>query len=163
MTSTVAVTQPSDIAHLIAAVARNTESGGLRKFLELHRWKALAEYLRPVKYGSGDTVINQGEMDRRLYFVESGELSVDMHTGKGIVHLATVGAGSVVGEGSFFSRLPRIAVVTASTDCKVWVLTPEEFDRLSLVNSGVALAVSMALGTLLAVRMLDMSKRVTVL
>ena len=66
MTSTVAVTQPSDIAHLIAAVARNTESGGLRKFLELHRWKALAEYLRPVKYGSGDTVINQGEMDRKL-------------------------------------------------------------------------------------------------
>ncbi len=163
MTSPVPITQPSDIAHLIAAVARSTEVGGLRKFLQLHRWKALAEYLQPVNHQAGDIVINQGELDRKLFFVESGELQVDMYTPNGVVSLGAVGSGSVVGEGSFFSHLPRIALVTASIECKVWVLTPEDFDRLSLANPSVALAVSMGLGTLMATRTLDMSKRVAVL
>lgn len=155
--------QPADVSALIAAVARNTEAGGLKKFLELHRWKVLADYIRPVKHLRGELIIGQGEVDRKLYFVESGDLKVDMHTENGIVHLAIVGPGSVVGEGSFFSHLPRIAAVSAYSDCKIWLLTPSEFDRLSHTNPNVALAVSMALGTILATRMLDMSKRVAVI
>lgn len=151
-----------DVTALIAAVARNTEAGGLRKFLELYRWKVLADYIRPAKHVRGELVIGQGQLDRKVYFVESGDLKVDMHTDKGIVHLAIVGPGSVVGEASFFSRLPRIAAVSAYSDCKIWILAPEEFDRLSHANPSVALAVSMALGTMLATRMQDMSKRVTV-
>lgn len=154
---------PSDLAALILAVARNTESGGLRKFLELHRWKALAEYLQPVEYVAWERVFNQGDIDRRLYFVERGELAVDMQTDSGVVSLGAAGAGSVVGEGSFFSHSPRLATVSAKTDCKVWILTPEDFERLSVANSNVALAVSMALGTLLATRMQDLSKRVSVI
>ena len=163
MTSPAANPTTQDVTALITAVARNTEAGGLRKFLQLHRWKVLADYIHPVKHVRGELVIGQGELDRKLYFVESGDLKVDMHTDKGIVHLAIVGPGSVVGEGSFFSHLPRIAAVSAYSDCKVWVLTPEEFERLSHANPNVALAVSMALGTLLATRMMDLSKRVTVL
>ncbi len=163
MTSPAANPATQDVTALITAVARNTEGGGLRKFLQLHRWKVLADYIHPVKHVRGELVIGQGELDRKLYFVESGDLKVDMHTDKGIVHLAIVGPGSVVGEGSFFSHLPRIAAVSAYSDCKVWVLTPEEFERLSHANPNVALAVSMALGTLLATRMMDMSKRLTVL
>jgi len=163
MTSPAVPPTTQDVTALITAVARNTEGGGLRKFLQLHRWKVLADYIHPVKHARGELLIGQGELDRKLYFVESGDLKVDMHTDKGIVHLAIVGPGSVVGEGSFFSHLPRIAAVSAYSDCKVWVLTPEEFERLSHANPNVALAVSMALGTLLATRMMDMSKRLTVL
>lgn len=155
--------KPPDVTALIAAVARNTEAGGLRKFLELYRWRVLADYIHPLKHARGELLIGQGELDHKLYFVEAGDLKVDMHTERGIVHLAIVGPGSVVGEGSFFSHLPRIASVSAYSDCKVWVLSPEEFDRLSHNNANVALAVSMALGTLLATRMMDLSKRVTVL
>jgi CRP-like cAMP-binding protein len=86
-----------------------------------------------------------------------------MHTDKGIVHLAIVGPGSVVGEGSFFSHLARSAAVSAYSDCKFWVMTPADFERLSRANANVALALSMALGTLMATRMLDMSKRVAVI
>ncbi len=163
MTSTISPLVTPDVTALIAAVARNTEAGGLRKFLQLHRWKVLADYIHPVTHKRGELVIGQGELDRKLYFVESGDLKVDMHTEKGIIHLAIVGPGSVVGEGSFFSHLPRIAAVSAYSDCKIWILTPEEFERLSHTNANVALAVSMALGTLMATRMLDMSKRITVL
>lgn len=163
MTSPHAPVHPHDVTALIAAVARNTEAGGLRKFLELYRWKVLADYIHPVKHARGELVIGQGEVDRKLYFVESGDLKVDMRTEKGIIHLAIVGPGSVVGEGSFFSHLPRIAAVSAYSDCKIWVLPPEEFERLTHANANVALAVSMALGTILATRMLDMSKRLSVI
>jgi CRP/FNR family cyclic AMP-dependent transcriptional regulator len=161
MTSPASSTPPAhDVTALIAAVARNTEAGGLRKFLELYRWKVLAEYIHPVSHLRGQLVIGQGEMDRKVYFVESGDLKVDMHTDKGIVHLGIVGPGSVVGEASFFSHLPRIAAVSAYSHCKIWVMAPEDFERLSHANANVALAVSMALGTILATRMQDMSKRV---
>jgi len=157
-------TQPSpDVSGLIAAIARNAEAGGLRKYLEAYRWKVLADYVRPAKHKRGELVIGQGQLDRKVYFVESGDLKVDLHTDKGIVHLAIVGPGSMVGEGSFFSSLPRIASVSAYSDCKIWVMTPEDFERLSRNNASVALAVSMALGTLLATRMMDMSKRLSVL
>ena len=94
---------------------------------------------------------------------EAGCLGVNIHTDKGMVHLAIVGPGSVVGEGSFFSRLARSASVSAYSDCKVWVMLPAEFDRLSRANAHVALALSMALGTLMATRTLDLAKRVVVI
>lgn len=165
MTIPAASSSPStthDVTALIAVVARNSESGGLRKFLELYRWKVLADYIRRGQTCAGELVIGQGQLDRKVYFVESGDLKVDMHTDNGIVHLAIVGPGSVVGEASFFSHLPRLAAVSAYSDCKIWMQAPEEFERLSHANANVALAVSMALGTILATRLQDMSKRVTV-
>lgn len=155
--------QPSDVAALVAAIARNTEPGGLAQNLEPFRWKVLAGYVQPLSHHRGELLIGQGDLDRKLYFVESGDLKVDMHTPKGIIHLAIVGPGSVVGEGSFFSHLARSASVSAYSDCKVWVLTPAEFNRLSHDNASVALAVCLALGTVLATRMLDMSKRLAVI
>lgn len=152
-----------DVSGLIAAIARNTEPGGLAKQLEPYRWKVLADYVHPIVHKRGELLIAQGDMDRKLYFVESGDLKVDMHGPKGILHLAIVGPGSVVGEGSFFSHLARSASVSAYSDCKVWVLAPSDFDKLSHHHANVALAVSMALGTILATRMLDMSKRLAVI
>lgn len=163
MTSPISSPQQRDVSGLVAAIARNTEAGGLSKTLESYRWKVLADHVQPAAHKRGELVIGQGDLDRKLYFVESGDLKVDMHTDKGIVHLAIVGPGSVVGEGSFFSHMARSASVSAYSDCKVWVMTPADFDRLSHSNANVALALSMALGTVLASRMLDLSKRLAVI
>lgn len=163
MNSPTASPQQPDVSGLVAAIARNIEPGGLAKHLEPFRWKVLADYVHPLIHKRGELLIGQGDMGRKLYFVESGDLKVDMHGPKGIIHLAIVGPGSVVGEGSFFSHLARSASVSAYSDCKVWVLTPADFDKLSHDNAGVALAVSMALGTILATRMLDISKRLAVI
>lgn len=53
--------QSSNVTALIAAVARNTEAGGLRRFLELYRWKVLADYIRPVSHVRAELVIGQGQ------------------------------------------------------------------------------------------------------
>jgi CRP-like cAMP-binding protein len=163
MTSSPAGPQTPDVTGLVAAIARNTEVGGLAKTLEPYLWKVLAAYVHPATHVRGELVIGQGDLDRKLYFVESGDLKVDMHSEKGIVHLAIVGPGSVVGEGSFFSHLARSASVSAYSDCKVWTMTPADFESLSRGHASVALALSMALGKVLATRMLDMSKRLAVI
>jgi len=57
----------------------------------------------------------QGAKDRTLYLVESGNLTVHFEDSAGYIRQAMVGAGSAVGEGSFFSHLPRSATVQAAT------------------------------------------------
>lgn len=147
---------------LIAAIAHNREDGTLARFLGPQHWYTLAEYLRSSVLERGHVLISQGATDRKLYFLESGSLKVDVKTEAGFVQLAILGPGTVVGEGSFFSHLTRTASVVAYSECKVWEFSPADFEVLSKQNPATALALAMALGAILATRMLDLSKRIAV-
>jgi CRP-like cAMP-binding protein len=162
MTAPILASKAPDISGLVGAITRSTGEGSLGRFLESYRWSVLADYVRPATLQRGHLLIAQGDRDRKLYFLESGNLKVDIRTGGGLVQLAIVGPGSVVGEGSFFSRLARSASVAAYSDCKVWEMAPQDFDKLAHEHANVALALSMALGAVMASRMLDMSNRIAV-
>jgi CRP-like cAMP-binding protein len=162
MTASTPASPTSDISGLIAAIARNTGEGSLGRFLEGYRWNVLVAYVRPAVLQRGHLLIAQGDRDRKLYFLESGSLKVDIRTESGPVQLAILAPGSVVGEGSFFSRLPRNASVAAYSDCKVWEMGPQDFDKLAQQHPNVGLALSMALGAVMASRMLDLANRITV-
>lgn len=154
--------QNTEVNGLITAIARNTEDGVLAKHLGAQSWYIVADYLHPHQYERGHLLIAQGATDRNLYFLEAGNLKVDVKTDKGLLQLAILGPGTVVGEGSFFSRLPRNASVLAYTDCKVWAMSPEDFEALGKKHPTVALSLSTALGAILATRMLDVSKRIAI-
>jgi CRP/FNR family cyclic AMP-dependent transcriptional regulator len=154
--------QEHDLSGLIAAISHNRQDGILARFLEAPRWSVLTHFLRPSVKPHGHLLIAQGGLDRNLFFLESGSLKVDIKTDSGLVPLAILGPGTVVGEGSFFSHLARNSSVTAYNDCKVWELSPEDFSALSKQYPNVALALAMALGAILATRTLDLSKRVAV-
>lgn len=147
----------------MAAIAQNAEDDVLRKFLTPSDWRVLADYVQPHTHQAQDLLIAQDDADHTVFFVESGVLRVNMLTASGPVDLATLGPGSVIGEGSFFSRLVRSASVLAESDCKIWALTPDEFDKLARRHAPVALALSMALGAVLATRTLDLSQRFSVI
>lgn len=157
--TTSTVSSQHDVSALTAAIARSTDTGGLGRFLENYRWSVLAQYVEPTNHPRGHLLIAQGARERSLFFLESGDLKVDVKTDAGLVHLAILGPGSVVGEGSFFSGLPRNASVAAYSDCKVWELPLPRFAALSHEHPGVALALSQALGAVMASRMLDVSRR----
>jgi len=154
--------QSADVNGLITAIAHNKEDGILARFLGAQSWYIVADYLHPSKYERGHLLISQGAQDRKLYFLESGSLKVDVKTDAGFVQLAILGPGTVVGEGSFFSHLSRNASVLTYSDCKVWEFSPADFDALSKKHPGVALSLAMALGAILATRMLDVSRRISV-
>jgi len=152
----------ADVNGLITAISRNKEDGVLARFLGAPSWYIVADYLHPCQFERGHVLISQGGQDRKLYFLESGNLKVDVKTDAGFMQLAILGAGTVVGEGSFFSHLSRNASVVAYSDCRVWELSPSDFDALSKKFPGVALSLAMALGAILATRMLDVSRRISV-
>ena len=151
-----------DIQGLIDAVAADPGSDNFAARLSPNQWNILASYMQPFALAQGQTLIDQGATDRTLYFVESGSLSVHYEDVKGRIRLAILGPGAVVGEGAFFSRLPRSATVQAASPSKVWCLAPMRYTELANRQPAVALDLAMALGGVLARRFINKPKRIAV-
>lgn len=152
----------TDIKRLVAACMHNGSETALGQYIKPAQWELLAAYLQPTALAQAQVLITQGSSDRTVYLVEAGSLTVHYEDEAGRVRLAIVGPGSAVGEGSFFSHLPRNATVQAASASRVWGLTPIRFSEMSNRQPAVALAVAMALGGLMASRMLDRRKRISV-
>ncbi len=148
-----------DMKGLVDAILQATAEDSLSNPLKPDQWEQLSPYLQPCHLGGGQLLVNQGANDRTLYFVESGSLSVHYEDEKGRLRLAIVGPGSVVGEGSFFSQRPRAATVQAAAPSKLWNLTALRFSELSNRQPAIALAVSMAVGAVLAKRLGNRKRR----
>jgi CRP/FNR family transcriptional regulator, cyclic AMP receptor protein len=126
------------------------------------QWRIFADYLQPVSLKQGQTLIEQGVKDRTVYFVESGSLTVHYEDERDRIRIAMVGAGSLLGEGAFFSHLPRSATVSAGSDCRLWCLTPLRFRELSTRHADIALELTVSMSAVLARRMYNKPKRVAV-
>ena len=147
---------------LVDAIAVNKAKDGLPLNLVSAQWELLANYLLPVTLAQGDVLFRQGVSDRTLYFVASGSLSVHFEDADKRIRLAIVGAGSVVGEGSFFTGLPRSATVQAGSACVLWGLLPMRFTELTHRKPELALSISMAAGAVVAKRLLHSRNRAAV-
>lgn len=152
----------TDIQGLLQAFVLNHGEDALSSKVTPTQWEALANYMQPFNLVQSQVLIKQGAQDRTLYFVESGSLSVHFEDEKERIRLALVGAGSVLGEGGFFSHLPRNATVQAATECKMWGITPNRFAELSQRLPAAALALTMALGAIVCKRMQDRRRRIAV-
>src|SRR4030095_15055577 len=104
---------------------------------------------------AGQVLIDQGANDRTLFFIESGALSVHLIGDRGQMQLAILNPGSVVGEGAFFSRLPRSANVVATGPARVWRLPPIRFAELANRQPNLALELVIGLGAVIARRMVN--------
>ena len=152
----------SAIQALCRAVTHNTSYDAFAPALNAQQWELLGEYMQGFDLPAGHVLISQGAQDRTLFFIESGTLSVHLTGSKGEMQLAILNPGSVVGEGSFFSRLPRSANVVAIGAARVWRLTPVRFAEMSNRQPNLALEIVIALGGVIAKRMVDRLKRVAV-
>lgn len=126
------------------------------------QWTLLADYLQPMSVRTGDVVIEQGVKDRAVYLVESGSLTVHYEDSNDRIRIALVGAGSILGEGAFFSQLPRNATVQAGGDSRLWCLTPLRYRELSVRAPDIALELTLAMAAVLARRFYNRPKRIAV-
>ena len=149
-----------DLQGLIDAIAQASADDSMTNPLTAAQWEVLSSYLLPVVLHAGQVLFSQGATDRTLYLVESGSLSVHYQDEKERLRLAIVGAGSVVGEGAFFSHRARSATVQASTPCKLWSLTAIRFTELTNRQPAIALGLAMAAGAVLAKRLGNRRRRV---
>lgn len=151
-----------DVQGLVQAIAHNHSSDSFQPALAPTQWELLGTYLQPFALKQGQVLIEQNAQDRTVYLIESGNLSVHYEDDKGRVRLAVVGPGSAVGEGAFFTRLPRNATVQAATPAKIWCLTPIRFTELSNRQPALALEIAMALGSLVSRRLANRPRRIAV-
>jgi CRP-like cAMP-binding protein len=150
------------IQNLSRAIAENTSNDAFALTLNVQQWETLAGYLQPIVTGVGDVLIEQGTHDRSVYLLESGAISVHRVSSKDQMKLAVLMPGSVVGEGSFFSREPHSANVVVTGAGRVWRLTAVRFLEMSNRQPNLALELSMGFGAVIAKRMAHRSKRVAV-
>lgn len=149
-----------DLSGLLDAIAKASADDSITNPLAPAQWDTLSSYLLPVVLPAGQVLFSQGANDRTLYFVESGSLSVHYQDEKERLRLAIVGAGSVVGEGAFFSHRSRSATVQASAPCKLWSLTAIRFTELTNRQPAIALGLALAAGSVLAKRLGNRRRRV---
>lgn len=152
----------NDIQGLAQAVAHSQALDGFRPALSPEQWTVLGGYLQPLTLQAQRPLIEAGMEDRRVYWIEKGTLTVHREDRHGRVHMALLAPGAVVGEGAFFSHQPRASNVQAASDCTLWCLTPLRFVELSNRQSALAVALCLALGSVLARRQGSRQRRVAI-
>jgi CRP/FNR family transcriptional regulator, cyclic AMP receptor protein len=152
----------NSVIRLATSIQSSQQFDAIRLTLKLSDWNILADHLQPFSVEAGQEVIRQGASEVTVYLVESGTLGVHHEDAAGKVHLATVGAGSVVGEGAFFSRTPRNATVQAMSKGVLWGLSPMRYAELAHHHPSIALSFVMALGSVVTRRMSNKPKRAAV-
>lgn len=151
-----------DIQALAQSIRHCTDLDALPLSLNEAQWTSLAQYLQPLNLSQGQVLFEQGVKSRTVYLVESGSLTVHYEDNRSRIRLAMVGAGSLLGEGAFFSHLPRNATVQAGAECRLWCMTALRFRELSVRHPDVALELSLAMAGVLARRMQNKPKRIAV-
>ena len=151
-----------DIKLLAQAVAESDAVDALDLSLPPLQWEVIASYLQPMMLRRGHLLIEQGVQDRSIYIVQSGVLTVHFEDNKDRIRIAQIKAGSIVGEGAFFSHLPRSASVNATEDTIVWCLSPIRYRELCQRQPNAAIELTNAMAAVLAKRMYNKPKRVAV-
>lgn len=117
-------------------------------------WATLLGHTRQRWFGAGDAVISAGARDRSLYLILDGSLEVLVPRGRrGHQRVASLGAGSVIGELSFFDGGTRSALVRAVTAAELAELSPAEFEALAAADPALARRLLFELGRILARRL----------
>lgn len=117
------------------------------------------ESLRPLlercTYGKGETVIREGDPDRRLFVIASGRATARVHAGTPPrdIRLTTFSPGVAIGELSLLDQQARSASVVAEEEMICWVLSQDAFERLKATRPDLALRLLANLAREMALRL----------
>ena len=78
----------------------------------------LASNVDEVVVSPGEVLIHEGQLNRHAYFVQSGSMSVEIDGER----IATVAAGSIVGERTAIERGPANATVRVQSEARVFAI-----------------------------------------
>jgi CRP-like cAMP-binding protein len=125
-------------------------------------WDKVLSRTRPFPVRASEVVIHRDATDRTISFVASGsfEVGISQVDGVSISPLARIGAGSVIGEQSFFDGMPRSANVWAVSDGELLALDFDDFGRFSREEPALARDLLFALARVLSVRLRNTTFRV---
>lgn len=116
---------------------------------EAHR--LMSDCFESRRYEAGATIFKKGELLRDLHVITQGR--ADVVIADGIIRVASVCAGAILGEMGFLDGSPRAATVIATEAVSSQVLNRERFEALSANRPDITQKVLQNLCTELAKRL----------
>lgn len=100
--------------------------------LEVAEMNMVLEAFEEKRFGSGETIISQGDQGDVLYYIEEGELDCfkTFKQEEGDVWLKKYNPGEAFGELALLYNAPRAATIKSKTDCILWALDRETFKNI---------------------------------
>jgi CRP/FNR family cyclic AMP-dependent transcriptional regulator len=81
-------------------------------------------------YRSGEPLFVEGEMSQSMFIIKKGGVSIRKRKGSNFVEIGKVTTNEVIGELSFFDRLPRSATAVALGDVEAIELPFEALEKV---------------------------------
>ena len=100
----------------------------LLKFVDFKEFLTIFLSVEHQSFADGELILKQGSHDSALYFINSGKVEVFFHKNKKKVRIKAIGAGEILGAGTFFEA--SVSTISArSLGAKVSVLSPGKTKR----------------------------------
>tara|TARA_Y100000294_G_scaffold20261_1_gene17247 strand:+ start:300 stop:713 length:414 start_codon:yes stop_codon:yes gene_type:complete len=80
-----------------------------------------------LHFEKGDTIFDEQDEGKEMYFIESGEIKIVKTIGDIDVNIAFLCSGALFGEMSLITESRRVASAIATTDCNLHVMDKETF------------------------------------
>ena len=98
-------------------------------------------YMERLEVKAGEKLICQGEQPRGLYFVESGQVTIQLESQDSPpLRLRTRGEGTIVGEMGLYLGSPASASVVVDEPSTLYYLSVESFERMEAEAPAMASA-----------------------
>lgn len=118
----------------------------------------LAAAMESRSLSDGETLVEEGEEDSRLFLLAEGRLEV-LSSGHGeMEHVYLMSPGEFAGTRAFVDRLPRQATLRARGEAAIYSLTPEALESLLEDNPRLVYKVMRALFRITHVNLMRMNK-----
>jgi CRP-like cAMP-binding protein len=109
----------------------------LYDFLDSATFSALYHCQRFQDYQPEEVLVQQGDINSTLFFINAGQVSLTCRKGQDEIFLKRLGPGEIVGVAPFFDVSVWTVTLTAMTAVKVQVLERESFQNLLTQHPGL--------------------------
>lgn len=118
-----------------------------------------AALLHRREYDEGEDVFRQGEIGSGFFLLRSGTVRISMDDRKGLVELAVLTPGSLLGEMGIFDSSPRSASARALEPSILFGMFEGDLDQLQATRPTLAASLLRNLGRVLALRLKEANDR----
>lgn len=113
-------------------------------------------YFEERRAEKGEKIITQGTDPGGLYFIERGQVTVELNDSNGsVTRLRTMQTGTVVGELGFYLGRPATASVVANEPCKLYFLSSAKLKEMEKQSPEAAAAFHKFIIRMLSERLID--------
>ncbi|MDT8408077.1 MAG: cyclic nucleotide-binding domain-containing protein [Wenzhouxiangellaceae bacterium] len=126
--------------------------------LEAREIEALKGVFTVKDLAEGEILVNEDDLDFRLFLLAEGRLEVlSMQEGE-LEHVYLMQPGEFAGTRAFVDRTPRSATLRARTDAVLYSLEPEQFESLVETHPWLVYKIMRALFRITHVNLMRMNK-----